>query len=107
MLTTQPAPSSHDEERFEAIYAEHFEFLVGVAVHKFHIHESEAETLVHEVFLSYLKKHDSLPDQLAARQALECLTPRCQRVLYLRYFEGCSILELAERMGVRPKRAQK
>jgi len=147
MLTTQPAPSSHDEERFEAIYAEHFEFLVGVAVQKFHIHESEAETLVHEVFLSYLKKHesvrelrpwligaichasrhywrlnrrmtpsdpqeemgridpastrilDSLPDQLAARQALECLSPRCQRVLYLRYFEGCSILELAERMG--------
>lgn len=50
---------------------------------------------------------DSLPDQLAARQALECLSPRCQEVLQMRYFEGCSIIEVAERIGLKPKSAQK
>ena len=50
---------------------------------------------------------DSLTDQLAAREALECLTPRCQEVLHMRYFEGCTIAEVAARIGVRPKSAQK
>ena len=50
---------------------------------------------------------DSLPDQLAAREALECLTPRCQAVLQMRYFEGCSVAEVAARLGVKPKSAQK
>lgn len=50
---------------------------------------------------------DSLPDQLAAREALECLTPRCQQVLQWRYFEGCTIAEIANRLGVKTKSAQK
>jgi RNA polymerase sigma factor (sigma-70 family) len=50
---------------------------------------------------------DSLPDQLAARQALEALSPRDQMILRLRYFDGCSITEVAERLGVKPKYAQK
>ncbi|HWS72691.1 MAG TPA: sigma-70 family RNA polymerase sigma factor, partial [Thermoanaerobaculia bacterium] len=50
---------------------------------------------------------DSLPDQLAAREALECLSPRCQEILKLRYFDGCSIIEVAEHLGVKPKYAQK
>lgn len=50
---------------------------------------------------------DSLPDQLAARQALECLAPRCQDVLRMRYFEGCTIPEIARRLGVTPKYTQK
>jgi RNA polymerase sigma factor (sigma-70 family) len=50
---------------------------------------------------------DSLPDQLAAREALECLTPRCQQVLQMRYFEGCTIAEVATRLGVKTKSAQK
>ncbi|MFL6247311.1 MAG: RNA polymerase sigma factor [Thermoanaerobaculia bacterium] len=50
---------------------------------------------------------DSLTDQLAAREALECLTPRCQEVLHMRYFEGCTIAEVAGRIGVKPKSAQK
>jgi RNA polymerase sigma factor (sigma-70 family) len=153
MLNSQPA---FDEERFEEIYLEHFELLVGVAVQKFGIPESEAETLAHEVFLSYLKRGetvrelrpwligavchasryywrthrrvppadaeamevdrpdpsstrilDSLPDQLAAREALECLSPQCQQILRLRYFDGCSIIEVAEHLGIKPKYAQK
>ncbi|HEV7765764.1 MAG TPA: sigma-70 family RNA polymerase sigma factor [Thermoanaerobaculia bacterium] len=50
---------------------------------------------------------DSLPDQLAAREALECLTPRCQKVLQMRYFEGCTIAEVATHFGVKTKSAQK
>ena len=50
---------------------------------------------------------DSLMDHLAAREALECLTPRCQQVLQMRYFEGCTIAEVAGRLGVKTKSAQK
>src|SRR5215213_11202815 len=139
VLTTPPAVVKTDDERFCEIYEEHFEFLVGIAVQKFRVPDTEAETLAHEVFLTYLRKAhtiydlrawlvgaichasrhywrlnrrlvaaenpmeldrmdpastrilDSLPDQLAAREALECLSPRCQEILRLRYFEGCTI----------------
>ena len=50
---------------------------------------------------------DSLPDQLAAREALECLAPRCREILHMRYFEGCTVIEVAQRIGVKPKYAQK
>lgn len=50
---------------------------------------------------------DSLPDQLAAREALECLKPRWQQVLRMRYFEGCTVAEIAQRLGIKPKSAQK
>ncbi|MBV9494412.1 MAG: sigma-70 family RNA polymerase sigma factor [Acidobacteria bacterium] len=154
-LTTQPAAPNRDEERFNEIYETHFEFLVSVAMHKFRVPESEAETLAHEVFLTYWRKTgsiydlrawlvgaichasrhywrmnrrpdeiedelaeeradpasthilDSLPDQLAARQALECLTPRDQEILRLRYFDGCTVPEIAERLGIKKKYAAK
>jgi RNA polymerase sigma factor (sigma-70 family) len=145
-----------DDQSFEELYAEHFDFLVAVAVRKFRVPESDAEALAHEVFLSYLRRKqevlnvhswilgaichasryywrqhgrmveplnddqaferpdpattrilDSLPDQLAARQALEGLMPRDQEILQMRYFEGCSIVEIADRLGVKPKYAQK
>jgi len=153
MLNSQP---SFDEEHFEEIYLAHFELLVGIAIQKFAVPESEAGTLAHEVFLSYLKRGetvrelrpwligaichasryywrshhgvppadaaavtadrvdpssmrilDSLPDQLAAREALECLPARCQAILRLRYFDGCSVIEVAAHLGVKPKYAQK
>jgi RNA polymerase sigma factor (sigma-70 family) len=155
VLTTPPAVVETDEERFREIYEEHFEFLVRIAVQKFRVPDTEAETLAHEVFLTYLRKAhtiydlrawlvgaichasrhywrlnrrlvaaenpmeldrmdpastrilDSLPDQLAAREALECLSPRCQEILRLRYFEGCTIPEVAERLGVKAKYAAK
>lgn len=50
---------------------------------------------------------DSLPNQLAAREALECLAPRCREVLAMRYFEGCTVAEVALRLGVKTKYAQK
>ena len=50
---------------------------------------------------------ESLPDQLAAREALECLSPRYRAILQMRYFEGCTIAEVATRLGVKTKYAQK
>ncbi len=144
-----------DDQAFEAVYAEYFDLLAQIAVFKFQVPDSEAETLVHDVLIGYLKKAepimelrswligaicyasrhywrlngrildgnpdadldrvdpaslrilDSLPNQLAAREALECLTPRCQEVLHMRYFEGCTIAEVAARLGVKTKYAQK
>jgi RNA polymerase sigma factor (sigma-70 family) len=144
-----------DEQNFEAVYGQYFDLLAQIAVFKFQVPDSEAETLVHDVLISYLRKSediielrswligaicyasrhywrlngrtiggetdleldrvdpasvrilDSLPDQLAAREALECLSPRCQEVLHMRYFEGCTIAEVANRLGVKTKYAQK
>lgn len=153
---TQPPCSRVDDRAFEELYLAHFDFLVAIAVRKFHVPDEEAETLAHEVFLSYLKRndeirdlhswlvgaichasryywrqmgrggepvvldltferedpassdiHDSLPDRLAARAALETLPPRYQEVLRLRFYDGCSINEIADRLGVKPKYAQK
>jgi RNA polymerase sigma factor (sigma-70 family) len=151
-----PISAARDEGEFESMYEANFEFLVGVAIRKFRVPDYEAETLAHEVFLTYLKKTtgeirdlhswlvgaichasryywrsrgrnigeredesleridpatmhivDTLPDQLAAREALERLPPRYQEILRLRYFEGMSIIELADHLGVTPKYAQK
>jgi RNA polymerase sigma factor (sigma-70 family) len=144
-----------DDQQFEVVYAGYFDLLVQIAVHKFRVPDSEAETLAHDVLISYLRKShdvvalrpwligaichasrhywrlngrtiaaeeelaldradpasmrilDSLPDQLAAREALECLNPRCREILHMRYFEGCTVIEVAERLGVKPKYAQK
>lgn len=156
ILGSETVHPALDDSRFEAIYEEHFAFLVGVARRKFRVPETEAETLAHEVFLTYLRKADSirdlrawmvgaichasryywrsngravplteievdaepvdpastrildsLTDQLAAREALACLAPRWQEVLRLRYFEGCSVSEVAERLGLKARYTQK
>lgn len=144
-----------DDRNFEAIYQHYVGLLVQIAVYKFKVPESEAEALVHDVLISYLRKTgdiadlrswligaicnasrhywrlngrtvitegeieldrvdpasvrilESLPDQLAAREALECLTPRYREILHMRYFEGCSVAEVASRLGVKTKYAQK
>lgn len=153
-MTAQTSPRL-DDQQFEAVYEQYFDLLVQVAVYKFQVPDSEAETLVHDVLISYLRKSndvielrswligaichasrhywrlngrtvgeeasieldradpaslrilDSLPDQLAARQALECLAPRCREVLRMRYFEGCTVPEIAQSLGVTAKYAQK
>lgn len=50
---------------------------------------------------------DVLPDQIAAREALEGLPPRYQEILRLRYYEGYSIREIADYLGVTAKYTQK
>ncbi len=154
---THPPLSSDEERDFEKIYVSHFGFLLAVAIRKFRVPESEAETLVHDVFLSYVKRseevhdihswllggichasryywrvtsrggeiveidsgdweqedpsssniHDQLPNRIAARAALETLPPRYREILRLRFYDGCSINEIAQKLGVKPKYAQK
>ena len=153
-MTPQTSPRP-DDRHFEAVYEQYFELLVQIATYKFHVPESEAETLAHDVLMGYLRKAatvvelrrwlvgaichasrhywrlngrtvaaepdaeldrvdpasvrilDSLTDQIAAREALDCLKPRCRQILHMRYFEGCTINEVAARLGVKPKYAQK
>ncbi|HYK01796.1 MAG TPA: sigma-70 family RNA polymerase sigma factor [Thermoanaerobaculia bacterium] len=153
-MTPQTSPRI-DDRLFEAMYEQYFDLLVKISVYKFRVPDSEAEGLVHDVLLAYLRKSDlvldlkswlvgaichasrhywrqngrnvtgdaqmdvdrvdpaslrildSLTDQIAAREALECLPPRYQEILRLRYFEGCTVAEVAERMGIKPKSAQK
>jgi RNA polymerase sigma-70 factor (ECF subfamily) len=50
---------------------------------------------------------DVLPAQLAAREILEALPSRYQEILRLRYYEGYSIREIADYLGVTAKYAQK
>jgi RNA polymerase sigma factor (sigma-70 family) len=54
----------------------------------------------------HMRVKDSLPDQLAAREAFSCVTARCQLVLRLRYLEGYSIPEIAAELHTTPKYAQ-
>jgi RNA polymerase sigma factor (sigma-70 family) len=144
------------EEHFEEIYLQYYDLLLQVAVFKFSVPEVDAEGLVHDVLISYIRKNqaivelrswfigaicfasrhhwrlnsrmlpdsdlaldvnrvdpssldilDSLPDQLAAREALERLNPRYQEILQMRYFEGCTVPEIAKRLGVNARYAQK
>lgn len=145
-----------DDQHFEAVYTQYFDLLAQIAVFKFQVPDADAEALVHDVLISYLRKAhdiidlrpwligaicyasrhywrlngrtsgveageleadrvdpaslrilDSLPDQIAAREALDCLAPRCREILHLRYFEGCTVAEVATRLGVKTKYAQK
>jgi RNA polymerase sigma factor (sigma-70 family) len=148
-------PHRADDRQFEAIYERYFGILSQIAVFKFQVPATEAETLVHDVLMGYLRKGadvvdlrswligaichasrhywrlngriigaegigeldrvdpaslrilDSLPDQIAAREALECLSPRYRSILQMRYFEGRSVAEIAHRLGIKPKSAQK
>src|SRR5216684_1409259 len=50
---------------------------------------------------------ETLPARIAAGEALDALPPRYQHILRLRYFEGYSISEIAEHLGVTAKYTQK
>ena len=48
-----------------AVYDEHARFLVGTAISRFGIAETDAQTLVHDVFLAYMLKADEIRDRRA------------------------------------------
>jgi RNA polymerase sigma-70 factor (ECF subfamily) len=50
---------------------------------------------------------NTLPSRIAAGEVLAGLPPRYQHILKLRYFEGYSIKEIAEHLGVTSKYTQK
>jgi len=54
---SQPAPSfATTGEQIEAIYEEYLPLLIGIAVGRFGVPESDAETLAHEVFTDFMLK---------------------------------------------------
>lgn len=54
-----------------------------------------------------LRVMDQLPDAIGVRECFECLTPRCQLALRLRYLEGYSVPEIAVELETSAKYAQK
>lgn len=128
------------------MYEEHVRLLIGTAMSRYRIPEIDAQTLAHDVFLSYITKMDEVRDcrawlvgamcnaskhylraqrrhvelepdvfeapntvhhELAARECFECLTPRCQLALRLRYLAGYSLQEIATELDTTAKYAQK
>jgi RNA polymerase sigma factor (sigma-70 family) len=55
----------------------------------------------------HVRAVESLPDQLAAREAFACVTAKCQIALRLRYLEGYSIPEVAEELNTTTRYAAK
>ncbi|HEY4639928.1 MAG TPA: sigma-70 family RNA polymerase sigma factor [Thermoanaerobaculia bacterium] len=51
-----PRPATPSADALEALYNEHRVLLLYIATHKFHVPDDEAETLLHDVFLSYMLK---------------------------------------------------
>jgi RNA polymerase sigma factor (sigma-70 family) len=139
---------------FDAVYNQNVPLMIGVAIDRFRISESDAQTLAHQVFLAFFLKvddirdrrawflgaicnasrhylrtrardvelspefeekadpefariMDSLPDQLAAREAFSCLTSRCQLALRLHYLDGYSIPEIAAQLHITAGYAKK
>lgn len=148
------SPATRTENELAATYEQHYDLLVGIAVGRFGISPTDAETLAHEVFLQYLmnvarvnntrswlvgaifnaskhhlrgsKRMEQMPeegpdradpryarvsdvwtDQLAAREAIATLTPRCQLALRLRYFQEHTVPEIAEILGITKRYATK
>lgn len=62
VATTDLDRAAAAEEQFRAVYEANFSFLASIAVNKFRVPDTEAETLAHEVFLTYLRKSDTIAD---------------------------------------------
>ena len=61
-LPLLPPPCPIDENVFNRIYEENFDFLVSLAVRKFQVPAVDAEALAHEVFVSCIKRFDEIRD---------------------------------------------
>jgi len=53
-MSLQISPGTSSDHELAATYEEHYNLLVGIAVERFRISHTDAETLVHEVFLDFL-----------------------------------------------------
>jgi len=61
---------------FDAVYEDHLRLLVGTAIDRFHISETDAETLAHDVFLAYFLKAEQVLDSTAWLVAAMCNASR-------------------------------
>jgi RNA polymerase sigma-70 factor (ECF subfamily) len=58
-----PEPIAAQDPDLGALYEEHYPILVGLAVKKFGIPETDAQTLAHEVFLDFLTKAATIEEK--------------------------------------------
>jgi RNA polymerase sigma-70 factor, ECF subfamily len=64
-MALQASPDPHTEHQIAAIYEEHYDLLVGIAVGRFSVPRADAETLAHEVFLDFLMRGSEILDRRA------------------------------------------
>jgi len=73
---TPPAPLASAADDVEAFYIAHRKLLLFVAARKFRIPECDAESLIQEVFLSYLQTNTPISDVRAWLVAATCNASR-------------------------------
>lgn len=61
---------------FDAVYEDHLRLLVGTAVDRYRISETDAETLAHDVFLAYFLKAGEVLDSTSWLLAAMCNASR-------------------------------
>lgn len=61
---------------FDTVYEDHLQLLVGTAIDRFHISETDAETLAHDVFLAYFLKAEQVLDSKSWLVAAMCNASR-------------------------------
>jgi RNA polymerase sigma factor (sigma-70 family) len=59
-VAVESAPAAAPD--FEVLYEQHVPVMIGVAIGRFGIAESDAETLAHEVFVDFMQKHERVCD---------------------------------------------
>jgi RNA polymerase sigma factor (sigma-70 family) len=67
---------------FDALYNQHVPLMIGVAVERFRISESDAQTLAHQVFLAFFLKFSDIRDVRA--WFLGAICNACRHYLRLR-----------------------
>lgn len=62
-MSVHLSSDTRSDHELAATYEAHFDLLVGIAVSRFGIDRADAETLAHEVFLSFLTCAERINDQ--------------------------------------------
>jgi len=64
-MSVHAFPDTRGDHEIAAVYEEHFDLLVGIAVGRFRISHADAETLAQEVFLDFLVNAARVHDRRA------------------------------------------
>ncbi|HXI12099.1 MAG TPA: sigma-70 family RNA polymerase sigma factor [Thermoanaerobaculia bacterium] len=141
-------------ERVEELYRLFFNLMLYLSSQRFKVPETDAESLIHEVFLSFLahssevrdprawlvgsichaSRHywrgngrtesisdevlkradpsapelaDTVATRILVQELLFHLHEKCRHTLRLKYFEGCSAIEVARELETTPRYAEK
>jgi RNA polymerase sigma factor (sigma-70 family) len=87
-----------------AIYDAHYRLLVGTAVEHYHISETEAQTLAHDVFLAFITKANEIMDARAWLVSAICNASKYYVRVRARYVPLS--VEIGERPDPRLSRVQ-